>query len=122
MAGAAQACHLLAEGRSAALVTMIQAVPTIASEAGASRSVPEIEADYFISNAACMRYPTQRTQGMHVGSGIAEAACKTAVSTRAKRAGMRWTPAGLDAILPLRTDVPNQMFDPFWSRHSRLIA
>jgi len=32
-----------------------------------------------------MRYPVFRAQGMHLGSGIAEAACKTIVSTRAKR-------------------------------------
>jgi len=36
---------------------------------------------------------------MHIGSRIAEAACKTVVSTRAKRSGMRWTPQGLDAVL-----------------------
>ena len=119
---ATQACRLLEEGRSADVVTMIQALPSIAPEPGSSRSVPEIEADYFISNAERMRYPTYRAQGMHVGSGIAEAACKTVVSTRAKRAGMRWTPAGLDALLPLRTAVLNQTFDTFWSRHSRLIA
>jgi hypothetical protein len=45
--------------------------------------------DYFTSNAARMRYPVFRTQGMHLGSGIAEVACKTMVSTRAKRSGRR---------------------------------
>ncbi|BCL80741.1 hypothetical protein ccbrp13_32060 [Ktedonobacteria bacterium brp13] len=38
---------------------------------------------------------------MQIGSGVAEAAGKTVVSTRAKRAGMRWTPQGLDAVLAL---------------------
>lgn len=122
VAWAAHACHLLEEGRSADVVMMIQALPSLAPEPGSSRSVPEIEADYFLSNAERMRYPTYRAQGMHVGSGIAEAACKTVVSTRAKRAGMRWTPAGLDAMLPFRTAVLNQTFDTFWSKHSRLIA
>ncbi len=46
-----------------------------------------------------MRYPAFRAKGMHIGSRIAEAACKTVVSTRAKRSGMRWTPQGLDAVL-----------------------
>lgn len=50
-----------------------------------------------------------------IGSGVAEAACKTVVSTRAKRSGMRWTPDGLDALLALRTAVLNQSYDSFWS-------
>jgi hypothetical protein len=51
---------------------------------------------------------------MHLGSGIAEAACKTVVATRAKRSGIRWTPDGLDAILALRTSVLNGSFDQRW--------
>ncbi|GAC1640342.1 MAG: hypothetical protein NVS4B12_01540 [Ktedonobacteraceae bacterium] len=70
--------------------------------------------DYFTSNAARMRYPDFRAQGMHIGSGIAEAACKTIVSTRAKRCCMRWTPEGIDALLPLRTAVLNGTYDSFW--------
>lgn len=95
---------------------MIEALPPLAPEPGASRSVPEIEADYFRTNAERMRYPMFRAQGMHLGSGIAEAACKTVVSTRAKRSGMRWTPAGLHAILALRTAVLNHEFDQRWER------
>jgi hypothetical protein len=41
---------------------------------GASRSVPEIEMNNFISNADHMRFPAFRAQGIHVGSRIAEAA------------------------------------------------
>ena len=86
----------------------------MAPEPGRSRSIPEIEAEYFRTNTERMRYPSFRAQGMHLGSGIAEAACKTVVSTRAKRSGMRWTPAGLDAILALRTSVLNDSFDQRW--------
>ncbi|HLZ61792.1 MAG TPA: hypothetical protein VKR06_33030 [Ktedonosporobacter sp.] len=57
-----------------------------------------------------------RAQGMHLGSGIAEAACKTIVSTRAKRSGMRWTPEGLDALLPVRTAVLNGAYDSLWQQ------
>ena len=76
------------EGKIEALVEEIVVLPPMPPEPGTSRSVPEIERDYFISNAARMRYPAFRSQGVDVGSGIAEAACKTVVSTRAKRAGI----------------------------------
>jgi hypothetical protein len=45
---------------------------------------------------------------------VHEPPCKTVVSTRAKRSGMRWTPEGLDAILALRTAALNQAFDLCW--------
>ena len=88
-AWAEQACRLLEEGNIEALVEQTVVLPPIPPEPGMSRSVPEIERDYFISNAARMRYPAFREQGMQIGSGIVEASCKRVVSTRAKRCGMR---------------------------------
>jgi hypothetical protein len=121
-AWAEQACGLLVEGKIEDLVEEIVILPPIPPEPGTSRSVPDIERDYFISHAARMRYPAFRAQGMHVGSGIAEAACKTVVSTRAKRSGMRWTPEGLDAVLAVRTAVLNDTYDAFCEQHSLLLA
>jgi hypothetical protein len=119
---AEHACSLLVQGKIEDLVTEMVTLPPVPPEPGASRSVPEIERDYFISNAPRMRYPAFRAQGMHVGSGIAEAACKTVVSTRAKRSGMRWTPAGLDAVLALRVAVLNRTYDQFCKQQPRLLA
>ena len=119
---AKDACDLLVHGNIEELAATIAALPPIAPEPGESRSVPEKAVDYFSTNAERMRYPTFRAQGMHVGSGIAEAACKTVVATRFKRSGMRWTPAGLDALLPLRTSVLNRTYDAFWEGQPRLVA
>jgi hypothetical protein len=113
---ATQACSLLEQGQSEALVSAIEALPPIAPEPGQARSCPERAVDYFTTNAGRMRYPVFRAQGMHLGSGIAEAACKTIVSTRAKRSGMRWTPEGIDALLPLRTSVLNGAYDSLWQQ------
>ena len=111
----------LAEGKVEEVIAAIERLPPMTPEPGKARSIPESEADYFRTNVERMRYPAFRAHGMHVGSGIAEAACKTVVSTRAKRSGMRWTPAGLDAILALRTAVLNQDFDRCWQA-SRKVA
>jgi hypothetical protein len=121
-AWAKQADELLSHGQIEELVHLIEKLPCIPALPGASRSIPEIEAEYFLSNAERMRYPTFRAKGMHIGSGIAEAACKTVVSTRAKRSGMRWTPDGLDAVLALRTSVLNQSYDSFWDPSRPLLA
>lgn len=110
---ARRACDLLSEGKIELLIKEIEALPVLPPEPGASRSVTEIEADYFRTNTQRMRYPQFRSQGMQIGSGVAEAACKTVVSTRAKRTGMRWTPGGLDAVLALRTAVLNGTYGLF---------
>jgi hypothetical protein len=115
-AWATHACSLLEQGDSQALVSAIEAVPPMPPEPGQARSGPERAVDSFTTNAARMRYPVFRAQGMHVGSGIAEAACKTLVSTRAKRCGMRWTPEGIDALLPVRTSVLNGAYDSLWQQ------
>jgi hypothetical protein len=121
-AWAKQADDLLTHGQIEELVQMVEKLPTIPPLPGASRSIPEIEAEYFLSNAERMRYPAFRAKGMHIGSGIAEAACKTVVSTRAKKSGMRWTPQGLDAVLALRTSVLNQSYNSFWDQSRPLLA
>jgi len=113
-AWATAACSLLEAGQIADLVSAIATLPPIPPEPGQARSIPERAVDYFATNAQRMSYPVFRAQGMHIGSGIAEAACKSIVSTRAKRCGMRWTPEGLDALLPLRTAVLNGAYDSFW--------
>jgi hypothetical protein len=119
---AKQACEVLVHGRIEDLVDSIAALPAIAPAPGQCKSVPEQALGYFIHNAQRMRYPAFRAQGMHVGSGIAEAACKTVVTARLKRTGMRFTPDGLDALLPLRSSKLSGTYDQFWEPHSRLIA
>ena len=116
------ACDLLVHGRIEDLVAQISELASIPPPPGKSKSIPEQAVGYFTTNAERMRYPAFRAQGMHVGSGIAEAACKTVVATRLKRAGMRWTPDGLDALLPLRTAKLNQTYDQFWQTQAQLIA
>jgi hypothetical protein len=120
VAWAKRACDWLVHGQIDQLVAAIAALPAVAPPPGQSKSVPEQAIGYFTTNAKRMQYPTFRAQGMQIGSGIAEATCKTVVSTRTKRSGMRWTPQGLDALLPLRTSVLNGSYDQFW--HGRTHA
>src|SRR6266516_3688672 len=119
---AKQACTLLVHGQIEDLVAALGKLPKIAPAPAESRSVPEKAVDYFTTNAERMRYTAFRAQGMHAGSRIAEAACNTAVDTRAKRAGMRSTTAALDAVLPLRTANLNHPSDESWGHQSRLVA
>ena len=57
---------------------------------------------YFENHQHQMKYDEYRTKGYHIGSGIAEAACKQLVQQRLKQSGMRWNRQGAEAMLQLK--------------------
>lgn len=62
---------------------------------------------YFRTHRQRMDYPGFRKRGLMIGSGPVEAACKVVVGQRLRGAGMRWSEAGADAMLAVRTAVLN---------------
>jgi hypothetical protein len=62
-----------------------------------------------------MRYASLARRHLPIGSGIVEAACKTLVTQRLKRSGMRWRHDGGQAILNLRGFEQSARFDRAWS-------
>lgn len=57
---------------------------------------------YLKKRTHWMRYRHYSRQGLPIGSGITEAACKTVFTQRLKRSGMSWTLTGGQVILDLR--------------------
>ena len=72
------------------------------------------DAEYFQRNAARMRYPSFRAQGLFVGSGVVEAGCKEVIGSRLKRSGMFWSVEGANAILALRCCRLSGRFEDYW--------
>ena len=70
---------------------------------------------YFRGNRHRMRYADAKAQGLPIGSGVVEAACKTLVTERLKRSGMRWGVRGGQAILTLRSLVQSRRFGHAWN-------
>ena len=62
-----------------------------------------------------MRYAQFRAQGYPIGSGTVESAVKGVIAARLKQAGMRWTKAGAQAALNLRTHLLNGRWYAIWS-------
>ena len=73
---------------------------------------------YFQTNAERMRYARFRRQGLFVGSGVVEAACKTIIGFRLKQSGMRWTVKGANAIIALRCAELSGRWEEFWEARS----
>ena len=72
------------------------------------------QADYFERNAERMRYPSFRSQGLFVGSGVVEAGCRTVIGSRLKRSGMFWTVRGANAVTALRCCRLSRKFEDYW--------
>jgi hypothetical protein len=70
---------------------------------------------YFREHRHRMRYADLRARNLPIGSGVVEAACKTLVSQRLKRSGMRWRMAGGQAILTFRALCQSERFERAWT-------
>jgi hypothetical protein len=73
------------------------------------------ELTYFRNHRKQMRYAEYRRQGLPIGSGVVEAACKTLVTHRMKRSGMRWRIPGGQAILTLRSLIQSNRWARGWA-------
>lgn len=70
---------------------------------------------YFREHRHRMPYARLRAQQLPIGSGVVEAACKTLVSQRLKRSGMRWREPGGQAILTFRAWCQSDRYDRAWA-------
>ena len=74
--------------------------------------------DYFVfgEHSARLDYPRFVALQLPIGSGAIESLCKNLVEQRAKGAGMRWTAAGVQAIVSLRAVQRSGRWTDFWAR------
>ena len=108
---------------------VIDAIRTVSAELGAPEETLSDQAraldprwiayrniGYFEDNRERMNYPAYREQGLPIGSGVVESACKHVVACRCKRAGMRWDESGAENILALRCLALNERWDSAWGK------
>jgi hypothetical protein len=79
--------------------------PTLSRRASLSQAMRD-EAysawTYFNNHRHQMDYPGFLAEGLPIGSGVTEAACKTLVKHRLCASGMRWKDKGAKIVLSLR--------------------
>lgn len=75
------------------------------------REVLNTALTYFQNHVHQMDYPRYEAMGLHIGSGVGEAACKFVIQTRFKRNGMRWSRSGGENLLCLRLAYLNDQWD-----------
>jgi hypothetical protein len=67
--------------------------------------------NYLRNRSRHMQYHEFRRQGLPIGSGVTEAACKTVFTQRLKLSGMRWKKEGAQVILNLRVILLSGIWD-----------
>lgn len=101
---------------------------TLAQQAqctNAQREALQTAANYFQRNLAFMRYHDYLAHGWPIASGVIEGACRHLVKDRCELSGMRWSQAGAEHLLRLRTVAENGDWDHYHQfrkqqRHQRL--
>ena len=73
------------------------------------------ELTYFRRNRSRMDYARLTDEALPIASGIVESACRTLVTQRLKRSGMRWRHEGGQAVLTFRSLVQSDRFDRGWA-------
>lgn len=79
------------------------------------KTVIKTELAYFRKYQKRMQYAEMKAEGLPIGTGVTEAACKTLVTQRLKQSGMRWSQDGGQAILNLRGWAQSERFDQAWA-------
>lgn len=94
---------------------VVKGLGDLAAEYPSQQKALETEATYFENNKRRMQYLEVRDAGLPIGSGMVESGCKQ-FGARFNGAGMRWSRAGAERLLPIRAAILSQRFDEVWAQ------
>ncbi len=107
----------LLAGETEAVITALEVAASDPECTALQRTTVLKTAGYYRRNQPYMHYHTYLAQGWPIGTGVVEGACGHLVKDRMEQAGMRWTQAGAQAVLDLRSVRLNGDWDAYWTYH-----
>ncbi len=114
-------CHRLKheEGAAEEILTWLRDTGWVhTSMTETAQGVIASHANYVENQLPYLDYVGAISEGMDIGSGAVEAACKTLVTQRLKISGATWSESGARAILHLRSTIQSQRFDDALDFHA----
>jgi Uncharacterised protein family (UPF0236) len=109
--GEAWARRQAARLRAGQVKRVIVSLKRLQMETAEKRAVRDEAVRYLGARCEQMCYDAYEGEGLPIGSGAVESTCKQVVTARLKQAGMRWSEAGVEAMVALRCYVLNRRFD-----------
>jgi hypothetical protein len=84
---------------------------------GCARDAVDQCADYLLRNQSHMRYANYLRDGLPIGSGVIEGACRHLIKDRMDLCGAHWSLDGAETVLKLRALKTSGDFDAYWEFH-----
>lgn len=86
----------------------------------AARKPVDTCARYISNHRAYVRYDAYLAAGLPIATGVIEGACRHVVKDRMELTGARWSLAGAEAILRLRSMRASGDLDAYWHHHEKM--
>jgi len=102
-------------GDVSGVVTGMRRMASQRNLTGAALKEVTTACNYFEKNAHRMRYDQYLQAGYPIASGVIEGACRHVIKDRMEQGGMRWTLAGAQAMLNVRSVSASSAWDDFRS-------
>jgi hypothetical protein len=109
----------LLEGQTEAVIADLRKSASECKTRSLAATTLTAVAAYYERNQAWMRYNQYLARGWPIASGVIEGACRHLVKDRCEQSGMRWTQAGAEALLRLRSVAQNGDWEQFHAYRRR---
>jgi hypothetical protein len=106
-------------GRASHVAAGIRRSATLRGLTSGERERADEGADYLLKYATQCRYDEYLATGLPIATGVIEGACRHLVSDRLDITGARWSLAGAEAVLKLRSVRSSGDFEEYWAYHQR---
>ena len=100
-------------GEVSGVVTGMRRMASQRQLKGAALKEVTTACNYFEKNAHRMRYDHYLQAGYPIASGVIEGACRHVIKDRMEQGGMRWTLAGAEAMLNVRSVCASSAWEDF---------
>jgi len=104
-------------GRSSHVAAGIRRAATLRGLAPDDRKAADTCANYLLKYRDYLHYDRYLAWGMPIATGVIEGACRHLVKDRMDVTGARWSLAGAEAVLRLRSLRASDDFDAYWQFH-----
>lgn len=105
------------EGRSSLVAAGVRRSATNRKLKKDEREAIDTCADYLINKAPYLHYDEYLAQGYPIATGVIEGACRHLIKDRMDLTGARWSLAGAEAVLRLRSLKSSGDFPEYWIFH-----
>ncbi|TNC95548.1 MAG: hypothetical protein FD118_4191 [Rhodocyclaceae bacterium] len=105
------------EGKASAVAAGIRRSATLQGLSKSKRKPVDVCCNYILGHSAMMRYDEYLAEGLPIGSGVIEGACRHLLQDRLDLSGATWTVRNAEAVLKLRALRCSDDFADYWKFH-----